>query len=72
MRTFDHIGVVGGGAWGTALACLACRLALRAFPVLLRLLFVTLVYLVLAAILLAAVLAMLAFHSIACISGNVP
>ncbi len=25
MRTFDHIGVVGGGAWGTALACLARR-----------------------------------------------
>ena len=25
MTTFDHIGVVGGGAWGTALACLARR-----------------------------------------------
>lgn len=25
MSTFDHIGVVGGGAWGTALACLARR-----------------------------------------------
>jgi len=25
VRTFDHIGVVGGGAWGTALACLARR-----------------------------------------------
>ena len=25
MSTVDHIGVVGGGAWGTALACLARR-----------------------------------------------
>ncbi len=25
MSTFEHIGVVGGGAWGTALACLARR-----------------------------------------------
>ena len=29
MRTFDHIGVVGGGAWGTALACLARRAGRR-------------------------------------------
>jgi glycerol-3-phosphate dehydrogenase (NAD(P)+) len=25
VSTFDHLGVVGGGAWGTALACLARR-----------------------------------------------
>ncbi len=54
------------------LACRACRLALRSIPALLRLLFIALVYLALAAMLLAAVLAMLAFHSIACISSNVP
>jgi glycerol-3-phosphate dehydrogenase (NAD(P)+) len=29
VRTFDHIGVVGGGAWGTALACLARRAGRR-------------------------------------------
>ena len=29
MSTLDHIGVVGGGAWGTALACLARRAGRR-------------------------------------------
>ncbi|WP_085936600.1 NAD(P)H-dependent glycerol-3-phosphate dehydrogenase [Enhydrobacter aerosaccus] len=29
MASFDHIGVVGGGAWGTALACLARRAGRR-------------------------------------------
>ena len=29
MNGYDHIGVVGGGAWGTALACIARRAGRR-------------------------------------------
>jgi len=54
------------------LTTLACRFALRVVRALLHLLSITLVYLILAGFLLAAALVMLAFHSIAFISGNVP
>lgn len=54
------------------LTTLACRLTLWTAWTILRLSSTGLVYLLLAAILLLAVLLMLAFHSIAFISGNFP